>query len=101
MKRIIAIVLTLVMILAMLAGCKAPEPASAPAETEAAVQKNENSTVVFTDSVGREVEVPANITKIAISGPLAQIVVFALAPDKLVGISTPWDKSAEEFLDTQ
>jgi len=102
MKRIIAITIAIVMILTMLAGCKAPEPASAPAEAEAIAQSgSDNATVVFTDSVGREVEVPANIEKVAISGPLAQIVVFALAPDKLVGITAPWDKSAEEFIDTQ
>ncbi len=45
-------------------------------------------------------EVPANITKVAISGPLAQIVIFSLAPEKLVGIAVPWNKGAEEFFDT-
>lgn len=63
-------------------------------------KKNEDTTRVFTDSLGRKVTLDANITKIAVSGPLAQIVVFALAPDKLVGIATKWDNSAEKFLDT-
>lgn len=55
----------------------------------------------FTDSVGREVTVPQEIERIAISGPLAQIVVFALAPDKLVGIASEWDATAEQYLATE
>ncbi|MBF4692504.1 ABC transporter substrate-binding protein [Fusibacter ferrireducens] len=58
----------------------------------------DSSTVVFTDSVGREVEVPAQITKIAISGPLAQIAVFSLAPDKMIGIATPWSDVTESIM---
>ncbi|MCL2281508.1 MAG: ABC transporter substrate-binding protein [Dehalococcoidia bacterium] len=54
---------------------------------------------VFTDSLGRKVEVPANITKIAVSGSMAQIVLFALCPDKLVGIASAWDAAAKQFLD--
>ena len=54
----------------------------------------------FVDSTGREVTLPANITRIAISGPLAQIFVFALAPEMLVGVANAWDKSAEGILPT-
>ena len=61
----------------------------------------ESATRTFTDSVGREVTVPQSVEKVAISGPLAQIVVFALAPDKLVGIANQWDASAEQFLATE
>lgn len=53
----------------------------------------------FTDSLGREVEVPAQIDKVALSGPMAQIVLFALCPDKLVGISDAWSTEAEQYLD--
>ena len=51
----------------------------------------------FTDSLGRTVEIPIDITKVALSGPLTQIVLFALCPDKLVGLATAFDASAEEF----
>ncbi len=60
-----------------------------------------NESRTFTDSVGRMVEVPTNIERVAISGPLAQIVVFALCPDKLVGIAQKWDKTAEQYLPTE
>ena len=49
--------------------------------------------------IGRTVEVPKNIERIAVSGPLAQIVLFALAPDKLVGIANAWDETAAAFFD--
>lgn len=49
--------------------------------------------------IGRTVEVPKNIERIAVSGPLAQIVLFALAPDKLVGIANAWDGTAAAFFD--
>ena len=56
-------------------------------------------TKIFTDSLGREVEVPARITKVAVSGPFAQIVLFAICPDLLVGTANGWDESAAEYID--
>ena len=54
--------------------------------TEAATeQKSQEGVVKFTDSAGREVELPANIEKIAPSGYLAQIMLYSIAPDKMVG----------------
>lgn len=54
---------------------------------------------VFTDSTGREVTVDQKIERIAVTGQLGQIVVFAIAPDMLVGIPGAWDPAAKEFLD--
>lgn len=73
----------------------------APAEQPEEPVEETPATFLFTDSVGREVELPTNIERVAISGPLAQIVVFALCPDKLVGIASKWDKTAEQFLATE
>lgn len=105
MKKTIALLIAAVMLLTMLAGCTAPNPAAAPSAQNAPASvtpaTGTPAAVTFTDSAGRKVEVPSNITKVAISGPLAQIAIFALAPDKLVGIATPWDKAAEEFLNTE
>ena len=78
------------------------QPTEAPAEPTAEQEPTEEplpETFVFTDSVGREIELPTNIERVAISGPLAQIVLFALCPDKLVGIASKWDKTAEKYLD--
>lgn len=53
----------------------------------------------FTDSTGRNVIIPEKIEKIAVSGPLAQMFVFALCPDKLVGLAGEWDSEAEKYID--
>ena len=55
----------------------------------------------FTDSLGRTVTIPDRVDRIAVTGPMAQIVVFALCPDKLVGIADKWSSRAEEFIQTQ
>lgn len=54
---------------------------------------------VFTDSAGREVTVDREISRIAVTGPLGQIVVFAIAPDRFVGIPGAWNPEAQQFLD--
>ena len=86
-KRLIALLLAAVMVLGLAACGTKQDPTPEP------------TTRVFTDSTGREVEVPTQIDKVAISGPLAQIVLFALCPDKLVGVSNAWSKEAQAFLD--
>ena len=109
MKRILSLLLALVLVLSLAAcGAAKPEttqnPAASSAPTEPATTEPstaEPATRVFTDSLGREVEVLTNITKVAVSGPLAQIVLFALCPDKLVGIASEWDKTAANYLATE
>ena len=86
MKRIVTLLLAVLMLLAL---------------CPAALAEGEPPTRTFTDSVGRTVELPAAIDKVAVSGPLAQIVLFALCPDKLVGIASPWDETAVKYFDTK
>ncbi len=61
----------------------------------------ESTTKIFTDSVGRKIEVPAEITRIVPSGATAQMVLFALAPDLFVGVSSDWSKEAEQYINTK
>ena len=91
-QQLLALLLALMMTLS-LAACG--NQANTPAEDDNTVAE----TRVFTDSAGREVTVPTQIDKVAVSGPLAQIVLFALCPDKLVGVANEWDASAQQFLD--
>ena len=94
-KRLLALVLALVMSLSLFAcGQKQQED-----KTDDGTQTE--TTRVFTDSCGREVTVPADIQKIAVSGPLAQMVVFALAPAKMVGVANAWDESAKAYFDAK
>lgn len=57
-----------------------------------------SETRVFTDSVGRQVKLPSHIDRIALSGPMAQIVLYALAPEKLVGFSEDWTADASRYI---
>ena len=103
-KNLLSLLLAGAMTLS-LAACapKAPAesapPSAPPTEAASAAPSAGAETVSFTDSAGRTVEVPANIERIVPSGPLAQIVLFALCPDKFVGVSSEWDTSAAAFLD--
>ena len=86
-KKLLALLLAVVMVLGLMAcGTKKKE-------------EDPNATRTFTDSTGREVEVPVQIDKVALSGPMSQIVLFALCPDKLVGVSNAWSNEAQEYLD--
>lgn len=74
-------------------------------------EKTENATetkpkLVFTDDCGREVELPEEIHTIIPAGTGAQIVLYAIANDKLAGLSTPFDENAsfmipEEYYDLE
>ena len=57
-----------------------------------------SDTYSFTDSAGRTVELPKQIDRIAPSGGIAQMTLFAIVPDKLVGISSQWKDSALPYL---
>lgn len=57
--------------------------------SQAAVEMPDESAVptrIFVDDLGREVELPLEISRIAPSGSNAQVIVFQLAPEKLVGL---------------
>ena len=77
MKKALLIVLIALFSCALFAQSVA-EVSSEPAAT----------TQIFVDDLGREVELPANITRIAPSGSNAQVIVFQIAPEKLVGLAT-------------
>ena len=95
-NRILALTLALAL---LCAGCSAPaSPASQTFPVSAAAVDETPETVVFTDSAGREVTVPAKIDKLAVTGPLAQITVFALAPERFAGVASMWSKQAEGFI---
>ena len=95
MKKLISLLLALAVILSLTA-CGGPVPA--PEGSDAA------QTVMFTDDLGREVEVPAEISRIVPTGPLSQIILYSIAPDMFVGLASQWSATAEgivpqEYLD--
>ncbi len=85
----ISILLVLALAAALLAGCSG----------SGGNQNRKENTREFTDSAGREVMVPEEIDRVAVTGPLAQITVFAIAPDDMVALASDWSDSAHEYID--
>ncbi|MEG0896234.1 MAG: ABC transporter substrate-binding protein [Ruthenibacterium sp.] len=101
--RISALLLTAVLAASALSGCaatpaaSAAAPASTPTSTSASASEKDG-TQIFTDSLGREVELPTDLQRIAPSGTLSQIILYTIAPDKLVGwTSNPTDAMKKYF----
>lgn len=55
-------------------------------------------TQLFTDDAGREVVLPATVTRVAPSGLIAQIMLLAIAPDAMVGLASEWTGEARQYL---
>ncbi|MGN1001774.1 MAG: ABC transporter substrate-binding protein [Oscillospiraceae bacterium] len=88
MKRFVALFLSLILLLAPLSGCGG---GSAPTET--------GETVIFTDSAGRKVEVPAEITRVAPSGAVATMFLASVCPEYMVCIAATPSSSQFQYLD--
>ena len=96
-KRLLALILALVMSLSLFACGQKQDDKQDNVQDDV----QETATRVFTDSCGRQVTVPTDVQKVAVSGPLAQMVVFAIAPDRMVGVSNAWDETAKEYFDAK
>ncbi len=112
-KRLFALTLALAMAMNLVACGSEKEQTTTQAavEEKEAVTETENieteevdavqtdsGTYVFTDDIGREVEVPENISRIVPSAPLAQIVLTALAPEMFVGLGAKLTDSSKGIL---
>lgn len=53
---------------------------------------------IFEDGAGRRVVVPARAERIYASGPPASILVFAVAPDNLIGWTSAWRDAERPFI---
>lgn len=106
MKRALSILLFLCLLLTVFVGCgksqDVPEPApsvtAAAAVDETIPAETIPKTREFTDSTGRTVTIPYEITSIAISGPLSQVYILPLAGDMLAGVSNSFAESAATYL---
>lgn len=94
-KKSLSIFLAAVMTLGLLVGCSQQAANTESTATPTAVS---SETREFVDSAGRKVQIPVQIDRIAPSGSLAQIMLFALCPDKLVGLSGKWSADASGYL---
>ncbi len=102
-KRVLCLLLAFIMAVGVFSACgntSSPAATEAPAETEAAAEEVPADRE-FTDDCGRTVTLPGEITKIAVSGPLAQVYVFPLCPELFVGFSTVFAESVEKYIPEQ
>ena len=91
--RCLKIFLCLIICLSTLSGC-----------TNIKEVNEDNETILYIDDAGREVNLPNKIESVIPTGPLSQLVLFALCPEMLVGLGSKWPKSAngiiaDEYLD--
>jgi iron complex transport system substrate-binding protein len=104
-RNLLALLLSLVMLLSVFTSCANKQTSASIATTPTQTTAPPTTTQIqatkrtVTDSCGRKVEIPANITKIAPSGALAQIVLFSIAPYKLVGLSGDFADVAKKYID--
>jgi iron complex transport system substrate-binding protein len=52
----------------------------------------------ITDAAGRKILLPAKVERIYAAGPPAGALVFAVAPDKLIGWTSPWRDAEKPFI---
>ena len=100
-KRHLALILILALACACLSGCGGVQTApAAPAEAPAAASEApaESATREFTDDCGRTVTLPAELTGLAVSGPLTQVYVFPLCPELMVGYSSAFSAEAQKYV---
>lgn len=86
-KSLIALLLVFMLIMMVLTGCSSLEEENAMdsvADSDADFLEEESSTVAITDMFGREVLVPGDIQKIYSAIPIGTVLVYTLAPEKLV-----------------
>ena len=121
-RRILALLLVFAMFAALLTGCASgkqeteqPEaaqteqtaPEQTAEETKASAEEPqapaeeapaEAETIEFTDSLGRTIALPADITRIAPSGAVATMILAAIAPEYMVTIHAAPSESQMTFL---
>jgi iron complex transport system substrate-binding protein len=53
---------------------------------------------IISDGAGRKVAIPRRIDRLYAAGPPASILVFAVAPDKLIGWTSAWRDAEKPFI---
>ena len=91
MKRIYAIFLIAVLTFSLLTGCGG---------STGKIATETGETVTFTDSAGRQVTVPKEITRVAPSGAVATMFLASVCPDYMVCIASSPSSSQYKYLDS-
>ena len=99
--KLVSMLLALAMVLSLTAcGTTSNTPTEEPSAQPTVSQAPSGTVVepradfIFTDDCGREVEIPGEVSAIVPSGALAQIVLYAIAPEMIVGLASRYSDSA-------
>ena len=99
MKRILSVLLAVCLLVTALSACgNEPAADTTPSAEPSAAVSAEAATREFTDSTGRTVTVPNEVTRVAVSGPLTQIYAIPLVGDLMVGVSNYIAEDIEKYL---
>lgn len=96
--RVLTAAATVALALGLAACGGAPSSTAGSAAQTGSASRDEAETVTFTDSAGRDVEVPAHIDRVVPSGHTATQVLITVAPEKLVGISQELTADQRKYL---
>ena len=75
-----------------------PSAAASDSAQASASAAADQGTRTFTDSLGRTVEIPANVERVAVSGAISQQVMFTFAPDLLVGLCDEMNDAEKTYV---
>lgn len=89
MKRILSFIAVIILAVSV-TGCSADKKANLPTDN--------GGSRVFVDSTGREITLPDNITKIAVTGPLSQMIIYSFAPELLACWCSRWSEQAQKYI---
>ena len=116
MRKLVAVLAVIMLCVAVLgiAGCGSSSSSSAAssASSSSAAASNASAsasassaaaegTREFTDSLGRTVEIPANIERVAATGAISQQVMFTIAPELLVGLCDEMTEAEQLYVGEQ
>ncbi len=105
MRKTGFLICALVLVAALGAGCLMTGCSSSSSDSKASASASASASVpetrIFTDSLGRQVEIPGTITKIVPSGHTANQVLLTFAPDLMVGISQELSDDQAKYLGKQ
>lgn len=90
---VLMVISIIIMINMMLLTGFAPGPMQ-----DAAPVAVDSTTRVFIDDAGREVIIPENIATIGSSGPGTQVILWSVAPDKMVNVAYPPTDVVKPFM---
>ena len=76
----------------------AQDSGKATENTQGKEDADSGATRSFTDDCGREVEIPEKVTQVVASGNVAQIFLYAVAPDTLMAIPGKYSKEAKQYV---